>query len=184
MNITRLNFVPGHVMQITILSSVLLMAGMLLGVLGIYTVHHAEAHINKMTPLEKRIAELRVEQAKQQELLLDSPSPSDVENLSERITILSNKLDLQGIWISDLFYELEAAFPDQAYLIQFHYPFESDIARIFVHADSENILSKTLKRMEKSDRISNVVLAGLSREEDGLQTVVADVRFSLQGSNQ
>ncbi|MCG8013766.1 MAG: hypothetical protein JAY64_19005 [Candidatus Thiodiazotropha weberae] len=184
MNITRLNFVPGHVRQISVLSSVLLMVGMLLGVLGIYMVHHAEAHINKMTPLEKRIADLRVEQAKQQKQLLDSPSSSDVEKLSERITILSNKLDLRGIWLSDLFYELEAALPDQAYLIQFHYPYESDIARIFVNADSENILSKTLKRMEKSERISNVVLAGLSREDDGHQTVVADVRFSLQRLSQ
>jgi hypothetical protein len=94
--------------------------------------------------------------------------------------MLSNRLSLNGLWVDDLFHELETAIPDNAYLLQFHYPYESNAARILIRAESENVMSETLKRMEKNKRLTNVVLAGQSREEEGRQVVIADVRLSLQ----
>jgi hypothetical protein len=107
-----------------------------------------------------------------------------VEGLAGRIKILSNKLNLLGIGTSDLLYELESTIPAKAYLIQFHYPYENNTARILIRTESENMMSEALKRMEKNERITNVVLAGQTREDEGGQVVVADVRFSLKRFSQ
>lgn len=184
MSVINLNFVPGHEKQIVILSRILLIVGMFFAAIGAYLALNSGIYIDRMIPLEKRIVALRSELVQHKENLLESPSPSDVEELSDRIKMLSSKLNLSGLWVGDLLYEIEATIPDKAYLLQFHYPYEGNTARILIRAESENMMSQALKRMEKSEQISNIVLAGQTREAEGLQVVIADVRFSLQRFNQ
>ncbi|MCU7804206.1 MAG: PilN domain-containing protein [Candidatus Thiodiazotropha sp. (ex Lucinoma borealis)] len=174
-----LNFVPGHKKQLAILSAVLCVVGLLLGTIGTYAAQQVGIYRNRLIPLDIRITTLRDEQQHYQSMLQDGPSPSDIETLSNRIKILSDRLKLNGLWIGDIFYELEATIPDKAYLLQFHYPYEGNTARIMVRAQNENVMSEALKRLEQNKRISNVVLAGQSREEEELQVIIADVRFSL-----
>ncbi len=181
MRTVALNFVPGHEKQIVIVSHILFITGVLLGCIGVYFTLHAGVYSDRMILLEKKITDLREEQYQYQNDLQEGPSSSDMALLSKRITMLSNRLNLSGLWLGDLFSELESTIPDKAYLLQFHYPYEGDTARILVQAESENVMSEALERMEDNERISNVVLAGLSRKDEGLQ---ADVLFSMQRKSQ
>ncbi|MEW8084845.1 MAG: PilN domain-containing protein [Candidatus Thiodiazotropha endolucinida] len=184
MRTIALNFVPGHEKQIALLSRMLFIVGLLLGGIGINLTIHARVHADRMILLEKRINVLREEQYQYINYLKEGPSPSDMALLSKRVKMLSNKLTLRGLWLDDLFFELEATIPDKAYLLQFHYPYEGDTARILVQAESEIVMSETLKRLENNERISNVVLAGLTREDEQLPVVTADVQFALQRKSQ
>lgn len=180
MQAASLNFVKGLRRQLVVVAIALCVAGVMLASAGIYALVKTEAYRSRIGPVEKRIAALKKERLNYRSALENGPTNKDIQSLSDRIELLSERLKLNGLWVGEIFHLLEKTVPNKAHLLQLHYPYEEETARIMLRAESEAVLSEALRKMEENENLSNIVLAGQSRETDGGTVIVADIRFSLR----